>query len=83
MLEIVRAQRDVHRAEKTLAECVIREHEKIANLHRFKSKQMQDSVHHLDLNIGWINATFNNYGRQPSISSRTTSTQQTVHVDGK
>ena len=51
MLKIVHAQHDVHHAERALAECVIQEHKKIANLHRFKSKQMQDSVHHLDLNI--------------------------------
>ena len=77
MLEIVCAQRDVHRAEKTLAECVIWEHEKIANLHCFKAKQMQDSVHHLDLDIGWINATFRNHGRsQPSPSPSTTPSMQ-------
>ncbi|KIM61193.1 hypothetical protein SCLCIDRAFT_26007 [Scleroderma citrinum Foug A] len=83
VLEIVRAQCDVHRAEKMLADCVTREHEKIANLHRFKAKWKQDSVHHLDLNIGWINATFNNHGRsQPGASLCTTLTQQTVDVDG-
>ena len=84
MLEIVCAQRDVHRAEKMLAECVTREHEKIANLHRFKAKQMHDSAHHLDLDIGWINATFRNHGQsQPSASPCTTPMQQTVGVDGK
>ena len=84
VLEIVCAQHDVHRAEKMLTDCVTWEHEKIANLHCFKAKWKQDSVHHLDLNIGWINATFNNHGRsQPGTSLCTTSTQQTVDVDGK
>ena len=77
MLKIVRAQCDIHCAEKMLAECVIREHEKIVNLHRFKAKQMQDSVHHLDLDIGWINATFRNHGQsQPSPSPSTTPSMQ-------
>ena len=84
VLEIVHAQRDVHHAEKMLADCVTWEHEKIANLHHFKAKWKQDSVHHLDLNIGWINATFNNHGqRQLGASLCTTSMQQTVDVDGK
>ena len=63
ILDIVRAQWDVHRAEKMLAECVVREHEKIADLHRFKAEQMQDSVNNSDLDIGWIHAVFNNHGR--------------------
>ena len=62
VLKIVLAQCDVHHVEKTLTDCVTREHEKITNLHHFKAKRKQDSVHHLDLNIGWINATFNNHG---------------------
>ena len=66
ILEIAHAQHDIHCAQTTLMECIVWEHEKIANLHRFKAKQMQDSVDCSDLNIGWINATFNNYGRSQS-----------------
>ena len=63
ILEIVCAQHDVHRVQKMLVECVVREHKKIANLHHFKVKKMQNSVNCLDLGIRWINATFNNHGR--------------------
>ncbi|KAI5995119.1 hypothetical protein EDD15DRAFT_2195742 [Pisolithus albus] len=67
VLKIIRAQREVHRAEKLLAECLVQEHEKIANLHRFKAKQGQDSIDNSDLSIGWIKAVFNNHGQiQPS-----------------
>ena len=62
VLEIVRAQCEVHHAEKLLADCVVLEHKKRANLHRFKAQQMQDSVDQMDLDVGWINATFINHG---------------------
>ena len=75
VLEIVRAQREVHRAEKLLAECVVQEHEKIAKLHRFKALRMQNSVDQLDLDVGWINATFINHGRScPSLAPPSAST---------
>ncbi|KAI5994687.1 hypothetical protein EDD15DRAFT_2195840 [Pisolithus albus] len=63
VLKIVCAQREVHHAEKLLAECLVREHEKIANLHRFKANQRQDSIDNSDLNVGWIKAVFNNHDR--------------------
>ncbi|KAI6000002.1 hypothetical protein EDD15DRAFT_2193489 [Pisolithus albus] len=63
VLEIVCARREVHRTEKLLAECLVREHEKIANLHRFKANQRQDSIDNSDLNVGWIKAVFNNHDR--------------------
>ena len=63
VLEVVHAQQEVHHAEKSLAECIVWEHEKIANLHCFKAWQMQDSVDQMDLDVGWINATFINHSR--------------------
>jgi len=66
VLTIIYAQCEVHRAEKLLAECLIQEHEKIADLHRFKAKERQGSVDNLDLDIGWIRAAFNNHGRSQS-----------------
>ncbi|KAI5992234.1 hypothetical protein EDD15DRAFT_2197243 [Pisolithus albus] len=51
------------RGKKLLAECLVREHEKIANLHRFKANQRQDSIDNSDLNVGWIKAVFNNHDR--------------------
>ena len=63
MLDIVYAQREVHRAERLLAECLVWEHEKIADLHHFKAMQRQGSIDTLDLDIGWIRVTFNNHGR--------------------
>jgi len=50
---------EVHRAEKLLADCVVLEHKKRANLHRFKAQQMQDSVDQMDLNVRWINVVVN------------------------
>ncbi|KIM50942.1 hypothetical protein SCLCIDRAFT_33876 [Scleroderma citrinum Foug A] len=61
VLEVVHAQWEVHRAEKSLTECIVQEHEKIANLHHFKAQQMQDSIDQMDLNVGWINVTFINH----------------------
>jgi len=49
--------------EQLLAECLIHEHKKTANLHHFKAKQKQDSIDNKDLDIGWIKATFNNHGQ--------------------
>ena len=74
VLDIVYAQREVHRAERLLAECLIRGHEKIADLHRFKAMQRQGSIDTLDLDIGWIRATFNNHGRSQSSPPLSTST---------
>ena len=72
MLEVVCAQREVCRAEQLLAECLVREHEKTANLHRFKAKQKQCSVDNKDLDVGWIKATFNNHGRSQESASLST-----------
>ena len=85
ILDIVHAQRDVHHAEKILAECVVWEHEKIANLHRFKANQVQDTVDDSDLDIRWINAVFNNHGRsQPTPPLHlSTSLQKVPDADGK
>jgi len=85
ILDIVHAQCDVHRAEKILAECIVREDEKIVNLHHFKANQVQDTVDNLDLDIGWINAVFNNHGRsQPTPPLRSsTSLQKVPDTDGK
>ena len=75
ILEIVHAQREVHRAEKLLVDCVVREYKKRANLHRFKAQRMQNSVDQMDLDVGWINASFINHGRShPSVAPPSTST---------
>ncbi|KIM62384.1 hypothetical protein SCLCIDRAFT_25114 [Scleroderma citrinum Foug A] len=80
VLEVVHAQQEVHHAEKSLAECIVWEHEKIANLHCFKAWQMQDSVDQMDLDVRWINATFINHSRShPSVVPVSTSAlSQTV-----
>lgn len=67
MLEIARAQRDVHHAERVLAECMVQEHKRVADLHRFKAQQKQESLDCKDLSIGWINALFGDYGRMRPI----------------
>ena len=85
ILNIVRAQHDVHRVEKILAECVVQEHEKIVNLHCFKANQVQDTVDDSDLDIGWINMVFNNHGRSqptPPLHS-STSLQKVPDADSK
>ena len=66
VLDIVYAQREVHHVERLLAKCLIREHEKIADLHRFKAMQRQGSIDTLDLDIGWIRAIFDNHGQSQS-----------------
>lgn len=81
VLEIARAQRDVHHAEKALAECVVRQHEKIADLHRFKAVRMQDTVDDKDLNIGWINALFSNHSRVRPIPIARASTHCRLQSD--
>jgi len=74
VLDIVYVQREVHRAERLLAECLVREHEKIADLHRFKAMQRQGSINILDLDIGWIRVAFNNHGQSQSSGPLSTST---------
>lgn len=69
VLDVVRAQRDVHRAEKILADCMVKEHERVANLNRFKSQRLQKHLDEKDLDVGWINAVFGNYGRSQHIAS--------------
>ena len=66
-------------------ECVVQEHEKIANLHHFKAKQVQNTVDDSDLDIGWINVVFNNHGRsQPTPPLHLlTSSQKVPDADGE
>lgn len=63
VLEVVRAQRDVHRAQKILADCTVKEHERVADLNRFKAQKLQRYLDEKDLDVGWINAVFGSYGR--------------------
>ena len=79
VLEVVCAQREVCHAEQLLAECLVCEHKKTANLHHFKAKQKQRSVNNKDLDIGWIKAAFNNHSQsQESASLPTPSLPQKV-----
>lgn len=67
VLEIVRAQREVSRAQRVLADCKVREHEKIVQLHRFKAQQSQNITDVKDLDIGNIIALFRTHGQLPPI----------------
>lgn len=63
MLEVVHAKCNIYCVEKALAESIIWEHKKIAELHHFKAKQSEQIINDKDLDIRWINMLFHNYGQ--------------------
>ncbi|KAH7917704.1 hypothetical protein BV22DRAFT_1135189 [Leucogyrophana mollusca] len=88
VLEVARAQCEVFRAEKLLTSCVMREHETIASLYRFKADKAGDRVDRVDMRLGRMRASFKRFGQSvcPSLSHRSQSSSTsmpslTVHLD--
>ncbi|KAG1807239.1 hypothetical protein EV424DRAFT_1427933, partial [Suillus variegatus] len=62
VLDLARARRDVFNAEKALANCVVREHEVMANLSKHKSDISKQKLAKADVGIGHMRITFQKYG---------------------
>ena len=73
LLEVACARRDVHHAQKQLAECLNQETKSLCALHQLKAKKFAELVDDANLNIGRIRATFNRYGRLPQVPDVNTS----------
>jgi hypothetical protein len=61
-MELARAKRDVFRAEKSLADCVVREHEVMANLSKFKSSVSEQKLDKVDVGLGYMRIAFKRHG---------------------
>ena len=61
-MELARAKRDIFRAEKSLADCIIREHEVMANLSKFKSSVSEQKLDKADVGLGYMRIAFKRHG---------------------
>lgn len=73
LLEVACARRDVHHAQKQLAECLNQETKSLCTLHQLKAKKFAEPMDDANLNIGRIRAMFNRYGRLPQVPDVNTS----------
>ncbi|KAG0698461.1 hypothetical protein DFH29DRAFT_1002835 [Suillus ampliporus] len=62
VMDLARARRDVFNAEKALADCVVREHEVMANLSKHKSNISKQKLAKADVGIGHMRIAFKKYG---------------------
>ncbi|KAG2741955.1 hypothetical protein P692DRAFT_20879624 [Suillus brevipes Sb2] len=62
VLDLARARRDVVNAEKVLADCVVREHEVLANLSKHKSDISKQKLAKADVGIAHMRITFQKHG---------------------
>ncbi|KAG1904225.1 uncharacterized protein F5891DRAFT_977104 [Suillus fuscotomentosus] len=58
LMELTRARREVFRAKKLLADCVVREHEVMATLSKFKSSISEHKLDKADIGLGCMWITF-------------------------
>ncbi|KAG1860980.1 hypothetical protein C8R48DRAFT_774240 [Suillus tomentosus] len=62
MMNLVRAKRDVHRAQKVLAECVMQENEVFASLLKFQAEAAEKRLDDTDLGLGCMRVICNTHG---------------------
>ncbi|KAG2080577.1 uncharacterized protein F5147DRAFT_784188 [Suillus discolor] len=62
LMELARARQEVFRAEKSLANCVVREHEVLANLSKFKSSISKRKLDKADVGLGYMRIAFKKHG---------------------
>ncbi|KAG1796321.1 uncharacterized protein HD556DRAFT_1441629 [Suillus plorans] len=60
LMELVRARQEVFRAKKLLADCVVREHEVMVTLSKFKSSISERKLDKADVRLGCMQITFKN-----------------------
>lgn len=61
-MDLARAQRDVFDAEKTLNDCIVREHEVLTTLSKHKSAISKRKVDKADVGLGHMRITFRKHG---------------------
>jgi hypothetical protein len=54
LLEIAREKRKVCHVQRQLADCVLREHQKIADLYHFKAEKAEGQLDYSELDVGWM-----------------------------
>ncbi|KAG2134509.1 hypothetical protein DEU56DRAFT_913697 [Suillus clintonianus] len=62
LMELARARREILRAEKSLADCMVREHEVLADLSKFKSSISERRLDMADIGLGRMRVAFRNHG---------------------
>ncbi|KAG1837761.1 hypothetical protein F4604DRAFT_1692087 [Suillus subluteus] len=62
LMELVRARREIVRAEKSLADCMVREHEVLVDLSKFKSSISGRKLDKADIGLGCMQNVFKKYG---------------------
>ncbi|KAG2129357.1 hypothetical protein BD769DRAFT_1667307 [Suillus cothurnatus] len=62
IMDLARARRDVFDAEKTLADCIVREHEVMTSLSKHKSAISQRKLDKADVGLGHMRITFRKHG---------------------
>lgn len=83
VLDVVRAQREVRRAEQALAESLANQHETMSKFYRLKRRTTEDTVHRLELGIGSIRVAMKRHGLAEPIPCHTspipTGSHRTYH----
>ncbi|KAG1890636.1 uncharacterized protein F5891DRAFT_1197913 [Suillus fuscotomentosus] len=62
IMDLARARRDVFVAGKTLADCVVQEHEVMTNLSKYKSAISKQKLDKADVGLGHMCITFKKHG---------------------
>ncbi|KIK32353.1 hypothetical protein CY34DRAFT_101659, partial [Suillus luteus UH-Slu-Lm8-n1] len=62
MMNLVRAKRDIYRAQKALTDCVMQENEVFASLLKFQAEATEKRLDNTDLGLGCMRVICNMYG---------------------
>ncbi|KAG2112657.1 uncharacterized protein F5147DRAFT_771203 [Suillus discolor] len=73
VMELVRARRDLFRAEQSLTDCVVRECELMASLLKFKSNISAQKLNKADLGLGCMRITFKKHSLSHHVPAHDTS----------
>ena len=61
-MDLVRAKREVIRAQKALADSILRENEVLTNLLRFKAEETGKRLNDTDMGLGYMRVIFKKSG---------------------
>jgi hypothetical protein len=62
IIDLAKAQHDIFNVEKTLANCIIQEHEVMTNLLKHKSAISKRKLDKADVGLGHMHVTFKKHG---------------------
>lgn len=79
-MELVRARQEVFRAEKSLADCVVHEHEVMATLLKFKSSISERKLDKADVGLGCMRIAFKKHGLSHHASLHSKSSNTLIFV---